>query len=122
MDFDQASPDAERLTAVLRKLEKLIDPERHPKLRGHDAIHAVLLVDGLLDDYTPSWTDRFPAALDRFLAGLANAKADEERLSQDDFWLHYGKWTRVNSGRGDNIARRIGSMSTRCMNTYSHLN
>ena len=81
-------------------------PGKRPKLRGHDAIHAVLLADALLDDYPPSWMDKFPIALDRFLEGLAKGKAANDEGSTDEFWTYYGQWTRVNSDRAENIERR----------------
>lgn len=106
LDFVASAPDPQRLLAIMSKLEMLLVPGKHPKLRGHDAMHAVLLVDSLMDDYTPAWQDRFPTAIDRFLAGLANAKTDLDGTDPDEFWTQYGQWTRVNSDRGDNITRR----------------
>jgi hypothetical protein len=69
-------------------------------------MHLVLLVDTLWDDYTRSWEKNLPAALDRFLAGLASAKATKDSPKPDEFWLSYGQWTRVNSDRGERIAHR----------------
>ena len=106
LDFDMSGPDPSRLHAVFSKLERLLVLGKHPKLRGHDAIHAILLLDSLWDDYAPSWEDRFPEALDRFLSGLASAKAGLDGAEPDEFWTQYGQWTRVNSDRGDIIARR----------------
>ncbi|MEC5323842.1 GmrSD restriction endonuclease domain-containing protein [Aurantimonas sp. A3-2-R12] len=106
LDFDAEAADPQRLLSALTTIETLLIPGQHPKLRGHDAIHALLLVDSLMDDYAPSWQDRFPNALDSFLAGLANAKSDIDGTEPDEFWTQYGQWTRVNSDRGDNIARR----------------
>lgn len=106
LDFDADAPDAQRLVAVLTKLDSLLIPGKHPKLRGHDAMHAMLLVDSLMDEYAPSWQDRLPPALDLFLNGLASAKSDLDATEPDEFWTQYGQWTRVNSDRGENIARR----------------
>lgn len=106
LDFDPQSEDAQRLGSILNKLDKLLDSEKHPKLRGHDAIHAVLLLDTLVDDYARSWEDRFPVALDKFLKALAHSKANFDDNGSDDFWTQYGQWTRVNSDRADTIARR----------------
>ena len=102
LDFEAESTDAQRLVSILTKLEKLLIEGKHPKLRGHDAIHAVLLVDSLLDDYAPSWSDQFPGALDKFLQNLSNANAGR----QGEFWTQYGQWTRVSSDRADTIATR----------------
>lgn len=106
LDFDAQTAESQRLLSVLTKLECLLASGKRPKLRGHDAIHAVLLVDSLMDDYAPSWEDRFSGALDDFLNALARAKSDLEANDPDEFWTQYGQWTRVNSDRSENIARR----------------
>ncbi|MBZ9675069.1 DUF262 domain-containing protein [Mesorhizobium sp. ES1-1] len=106
LDFDSASPNAQRLHSILTRLDRMLVPGKHPKLRGHDAIHAVLLVDALLDDYPPIWEDRFPDALDKFLEGLARGKAANDAGISDEFWTQYGQWTRVSSDRGEHISRR----------------
>jgi hypothetical protein len=106
LDFNAELAEPQRLLAAMTKLEQILIPGKHPKLRGHDAMHAIMFVDSLMDDYAPTWQDRFPAALDQFLAGLANAKSDMDGTEPDEFWTQYGQWTRVNSDRGDNIARR----------------
>jgi len=106
IDFDHASPDAERLTAILDKLNTLLGTGSRPKLRGHDAFHLVLLVDTLWDDYTRSWEATLSGALDRFLAAFAKAKLTKDSPQPDQFWTRYGQWTRVNSDRGDRILHR----------------
>ena len=106
LDFDLGSPLAQRLDTILTKLERMLQTGKHPKLRAHDAIHAMLLVDALVDNYAPDWADRFPDALDRFLEGLAVGKTRNDAGEPDEFWTQYGQWTRVNSDRGEVIARR----------------
>jgi hypothetical protein len=106
VDFDRASPEAHRLVEILDKVSALLAAGDRPKLKGHDAIHLVLLVDTLWDEYTRSWEKALPAALDRFLAGLAKAKTTKDSANPDEFWLRYGQWTRVNSDRGERIAHR----------------
>ena len=106
IDFNRSSPEASRLVEILDKITALLSGGDRPKLKGHDAIHLVLLVDTLWDDYTRSWEKTLPTALDRFLAGLASAKATKDSAKPDEFWLRYGQWTRVNSDRGERIAHR----------------
>src|SRR5439155_25853475 len=106
IDFDSSSPNAKRLVGVLDKLDELLGTGRHPKLRGHDAIHLTLLVDTLWDEYTRSWEASLPGAVDRFLAAAANATATKDLPQPDEFWMRYGQWTRVNSDRGDRIRHR----------------
>jgi hypothetical protein len=104
--FDASHPDATRFEAILDKLDALLGTGRHPKVRGHDAIHLALLVDTLWDEYTRAWEARFPSALDQFASSLVKAKASKDSTLPDEFWLRYGQWTRVNSDKGDRIRHR----------------
>ena len=106
LDFDPLSSDAKRLEAILDKLDALLGDGKRPNLRGHFAIHLVLLLDSLWDDYTRSWEGNLPAAQDVFSAALALAAKDQKAGIPDDFWNRYGVWTRSNSDRGENIRSR----------------
>lgn len=106
LGFDSDAPDAIRLMNILDRLAFLVQPGKHAKLRGHDAIHLILLVDSLWDDYTRAWEAKLPEALDRFLSRLAEAKAGRDSAQPDPYWQNYGQWTRVNSDRGERIAHR----------------
>ena len=77
-----------------------------PRLKGHDVIHAALLVDQLRDHFTPAWQEEFATALDHFLLNLKGASKVEESDPKYRYWSRYGKWTRVNSDRGENISLR----------------
>jgi HNH endonuclease len=106
IDFDQAAASAKRLVAILDKLTELLSGRKRPKLKAHDAIHLVLLTDALWDDYTRSWEQTLPDAVDKFSEALASAKANKDAATPDEFWNRYGQWTRVNSDRGERIAHR----------------
>ncbi|TPK01563.1 DUF262 domain-containing protein [Mesorhizobium sp. B2-2-4] len=106
LDFDSASDGAARLVAILDKLAQLLQPGKHGKLRGHDAIHLVLLTDTLWDDYVRSWEGRLPEALDKFLAAVAEGNLTRKASTPSEYWSQYAQWTRVNSDRGDTIAQR----------------
>lgn len=106
LDFEADTPEAKRFVAILDKLADIIRPGKHGRLKGHDAIHLVLLVDTLWDDYVRSWEASLPKALDEFLANLAKAKLGKDNAVQDPYWQYYGQWTRVNSDRGERIAHR----------------
>jgi len=106
LDFDPASEGAVRLIAILDKLSHLIQPGKHAKLRGHDAIHLVLLADTLWDDYARNWEERLPDALDRFLAAVAEGNLTKKDPTPSEYWSQYAQWTRVNSDRGDTIGQR----------------
>lgn len=104
--FDAESTPARRLISILDELTHLFRDGKRPKIIGHEAIHLVLLIDTLLDDYTRSWEPRLPAAFDTFRQSLLKAKANQRSGNPDDYWLRYGVGTRVNSDRGDTIQRR----------------
>jgi hypothetical protein len=105
MDFDAASPEAQRFEQVLTKIRFFLG-DRRPNLQGHEAIHLVLLVDTLMDNYTRSWERDFAEAFDRFREHVAIDKGTRYDDSPGEFWLKYASLTRVNSDRADNIRRR----------------
>lgn len=106
LGFDSNSADAQRLSVILDKITMLLQDQKRPKLIGHEAIHLVLLVDSLLDDYTRSWETHFASAFDQFRANLAKAKLTRNDRAPAEYWLRYGVGTRVNSDRKDVIQRR----------------
>jgi hypothetical protein len=106
LGFDSESSLAARLTQVLDKITDLLGDQKRPKIIGHEAIHLVLLMDSLLDDYTRSWESRFASAFDQFRESLAKAKLTRDDPNPSEYWLKYGIWTRVNSDRGEAIQRR----------------
>lgn len=106
LDFDANTPNALRLGEILEKIALLLRGGRRKKLLGHEAIHLVLLVDTLLDDYTPSWEAEFAAGFDYFREQFAAGKATSTQPVPSEYWLRYGVLTRVNSDRGDSIRRR----------------
>jgi len=106
LGFDSSSSLAARLTQILDKITELLRDQKRPKIIGHEAIHLVLLVDSLLDDYSRSWESRFAKAFDDFRENLAKAKLTRDDPNPSEYWLRYGIWTRVNSDRGEAIQRR----------------
>jgi hypothetical protein len=106
LDFDASAPNARRLHEVLDKLLELLRDKKRPKIIGHEAIHLVLLLDGLLDDYTRSWQDHFATSFDQFREMLTKAKQTRYEPTPNEYWLSYGVGTRVNSDRADAIQRR----------------
>ena len=106
LDFDPAAKEANRLRDILDKLDDLLGDGSRPKLAAHQAIHLVLLVDSLWDDYTRSWEGKLPTAVDRFSQSLSMATKDKDVEPPDEFWSRYGQWTRTNSDRSDTIRRR----------------
>ena len=106
LDFDPQSSDVKRLEEILNKLDALLGDGKRPNLRGHVAIHLVLLLDSIWDDYTRTWESSLPVAQDKFSAAIALAAKDQKAGIPNDFWNRYGVWTRSNSDRGENIRNR----------------
>ena len=106
LDFDSDSDMCKRLWDILSKLRELLGDGKRPKLLGHSAIHLVLLLDSIWDDYTRSWDSTLPAAYDKFSLTLANATKTKDDSNPDEAWLQYGLRTRSNADRGDTIRLR----------------
>jgi hypothetical protein len=106
LGFDSKSPDARRLFEILDKLTQLLRDQKRSKIIGHEAIHMVLLIDTLMDDYTRSWEGNLASAFDKFRHQFALGKQTRDDPSPSEYWLRYGVHTRVNSDRGDIIQRR----------------
>lgn len=106
LDFDSESDMCKRLWDILSKLNDLLGDGKRPKLAAHSAIHLVLLLDSIWDDYTRSWESTLPAAYDNFAATLVNATKTKNNSNPDEAWLQYGVRARTNSDRGDTIRLR----------------
>ena len=106
LDFDSESPTCKRLVSILDKLNQLLGVGLKLPLRGHDAMHLVLFLDQIWDDYTKSWESGLQKAQGTFSAALAKSAKATREGEPDEMWNRYGVWTRSNSDRGENIARR----------------
>lgn len=106
LGFDACSPDAQRLPKVLDRLTQLFGDQKRKKIQGHEAIHLVLLVDALMDDYTSSWEAGLAKAFDKFREKLVNAVKTRHDPQPHEFWLRYGLHTRTNSDRAVTIRHR----------------
>ena len=103
LDFDSESSDCKRLREILDKLNQLLGNGKTPRLRAHDAIHLVLFLDSIWDDYTRSWESTLADSQGKFSEALAKAVQSSKQGNPDETWLRYGIWTRSNSDRGDSI-------------------
>lgn len=106
LDFDEATDRNKRLLVILDKLTELMAFDKGPKLRAHEAIHLILFVDTIWDDYTRFWESQIAEAVRAFSAELNEANATRYDPKPHETWLQYGVHTRANSDRGDSIQRR----------------
>ncbi len=102
LSFASDSPDAHRLLRILDTLAEILRDGKRPKLHGHDAIHLVLFVDTLWDDYAPTWKSRLLSALDAFLKDLA----EEKHNYSSPFSTEYSVLTKAGSDKASAIATR----------------
>ena len=126
LDFDSESPDCKRLREILDKLNHLLGNWKGPKLQGHNAMHLVLFLDSIWEDYTRGWESTLKDAQNSFSLALAMAaKLSKENPtiydSRTEPWTRYGVWTRSNSDRGDNIRRRHRYYSQRMFEFLGNL-
>jgi hypothetical protein len=102
LDFHVDAPATDRLKRVLDIAVRLFADMTSPKLKAYEAIHLVLLIDGLLDEYSKSWQDNFLDAYDHFKANMASAKKQQA----GEYWSEFGAWTQTSSASARTIQRR----------------
>jgi hypothetical protein len=103
LSFDSDALESKRLIKIFEKIYWLLGDKKRPKVVGHEAIHLVLLVDTLMDDYASTWENKFASAFDNFRHELALSKKSDDDLV---YWLAYGMHTRTNSDRAETIRKR----------------
>ena len=106
LDFDSSSEDCKRLRNILDKLATLFKAWKGPKLVAHNAIHLVLFVDSLLDDYTKSWENFLVDAQEGFAKLNADATLANKNGEENETWNQYSMRTRYGADSADNIKRR----------------
>ena len=119
LDFDGDSRDCQRLREILGKLDDLLGDEKRPKMKGHEAIHLVLLLDSLWDDYLRSWESRLQEAHGNFLNLLREATKMGDKKSE--IYLQYGLLASSGADKGDNIRIRHHYYTTRMMEFLGEL-
>jgi hypothetical protein len=106
LSFDSQSIPAQRFTTILNILTQRLGDGGRPKVVNYEAISLVLLVDSLLDGFTPTWRDNFAQSFDNFRSEAVKAKATRNAPSPSTYWLSWGLLARSNSDRADSIERR----------------
>jgi 5-methylcytosine-specific restriction endonuclease McrA len=106
LDFDAGGTDAAKIIRLFDKAKALLTGQKIARLKGHDVIHMMLLIDDLLDTYTRGWEDDFVPALNTFMARVASASKDAKAGLQPPYWVEYGQLTRTSSDSRETIGRR----------------
>jgi hypothetical protein len=106
LDFHPDSPGSMvwRFNRILDTAYDMLGDGKRPPLRLHSALHTVLLIDSLIDRFTPEWQNKFPEALDEFLLQLS--QATKEQSETNEYWSKYGVFARTGSMNKDSIQKR----------------
>jgi hypothetical protein len=102
LGFDINSPKVTRFAKILDLLVDLLNGNLGPKLKVHETIHLVLLVDSLIDDYTKTWNGRLLEAFDDF---RAKALIDKKNKT-GEYWFDYGIYTQTQAANAHSIMLR----------------
>ena len=71
-------------------------------MAGHEAIHLMLLVDCLLDDGPPTWTESLSNSLHSYRASVTA----DRNLRSGEYWFNYGQLTQTGSHTAETILHR----------------
>lgn len=113
LDFDAQSDESQRLLHIIDKLNVLLTNWKGPRLLAHNAIHLVLFLDSILDDYTPLWEEHFLDALGKFSKLYIDGREANKNSQFHEAWQEYGQWARTNSDAAESISRRHRYFSSR---------
>jgi hypothetical protein len=102
LGFKLNSPEVNRFTKVLDLAFEIFDKYTGPKLKGNEAIHCILLISSLMDDYAKGWQEGFTTAFDQFRHYVAVDKKNKE----GEFWYNYGTLTMTQASAAFTIQKR----------------
>lgn len=102
LGFEMTSQKVSRFSKILDLGVELFEGYKGPKLKAHESIHILLLLDSLMDDYTKEWQNYFMEAFDDFRT--KNALDKKERAGE--YWFNYGALTQTQSSSARSIQLR----------------
>ena len=111
LDFGIYSDKVMRFGKVLHLASDLLEGYKGPKLKVHEAIHIILLLDSLVDDYTSSWQARFIIAFDEF----RHKAAIDKKAKEGDYWFKYGTLTMTQATNANTIQARHNFFSKKML-------
>lgn len=107
IDFDKASAEAKRFERVIQKAYETLFRPKARLFKPYEALHLLLLIDSLLDNYAPSWEGKLFDAIEKFREGLSKAtKRRDEDDNPGPYWTRFGQYLYASSDRGVSIATR----------------
>lgn len=102
LGFALNQPLVARFSKVLDVAVNIFAGYNGKKLKVHEAIHVILLINSLLDDYTKDWQNQFCFAFDTF---RHLALVDKKR-KEGDYWFKYGYLTMTQAAQASSLQRR----------------
>ncbi|MGN6605036.1 MAG: HNH endonuclease family protein [Ginsengibacter sp.] len=102
LGFDISNPQVQRFAKVLNVAAEIFEGYKGPKLRVHEAIHVLLLIESLIDDYTKNWQYLFTYAFDNF----RNNSAIDKKAREGEYWFKYGALTQTGAAMARTIQLR----------------
>ena len=102
LGFDINTPMVARFSKVLDMAVNIFAGYNGKKLKVHEAIHVMLLINSLLDDYTRDWQNKFIEAFDSF---RHNALVDK-RQKEGEYWFKYISLTIAQAAQASSLQRR----------------
>ncbi|HXS35772.1 MAG TPA: DUF262 domain-containing protein, partial [Flavipsychrobacter sp.] len=102
LGFEMSTPRVVKFSKTLDLVVELFEGFKGPKLKSHEAIHIVLLVDSLIDDYTRTWQEKFVKAFEEF----RHYAAVDKKNKFGEFWDNYGLRAQTDSAKARAIQAR----------------
>ncbi len=111
LSFNIKSEKVSRFERILNIAVEIFHSYKGPKLKVHEGIHVILLIDSLTDDYSNNWQTKFIEAFDTF-----RHKAAIDKKSKDgEYWLKYGALTMTQAANATTIQARHDFFSRKMM-------
>ncbi|MBL0200342.1 MAG: DUF4357 domain-containing protein [Chitinophagaceae bacterium] len=102
LGFDINAPRVARFSKVLDIAVNIFAGYNGKKLKVHEAIHIVLLINSLIDDYTREWQHKFIEAFDNFRHNALIVKKQKE----GEYWFKYISLTIAQAAQASSLQRR----------------
>jgi hypothetical protein len=102
LSFDRKSKESNDFQRIINKAYSLLGNRGLKKLKGHEVIHLILLIDSLMNGYSPSWELELFDAFEEFRKKCIYAKKDK----LGEYWNEYVQWTMTSSDTKSSLIRR----------------
>jgi len=102
LSFDMTSAGVLKFSKILELATEIFEGYKGPKLRGHEAIHIILLLASLNDEYTKNWHANFIRAFDDF----RHKSSVQKKEKFGEYWFNYGTLTQTQSSNAKSIQLR----------------